>query len=142
MKAPSVNFENWSRACKGQPQLLLISEISNLRTFFRSDLTTLREQQYTAESDAQNLTSQTQAMLNLNLKLQSTVNKGQVRTIELDLRKLEAAQAVERLSITRVCILAVVVCTSTETVCCSLIFRRTSLKLTAMPLMLLCSLTD
>lgn len=62
----------------------------------------MREQQHTAESDAQNLTSQTQSMLNLNLKLQSTVNKGQIKTIDLELRKLEAAQASERLAIIRV----------------------------------------
>lgn len=41
-------------------------------------------------------------MMNLNLKLQSSVLKGQVKTIELDLRKLDASQAVERLSIIRV----------------------------------------
>lgn len=46
--------------------------------------------------------SQSQAMLNLNLKLHSSVLKGQVKTIELDLRKLDANQAIERLSIIRV----------------------------------------
>jgi len=66
------------------------------------DLETLREHQATKESESQSLTSQSQAMLNLNLKLQSTVLKSQVKTIELELRKLEAAQALEHLAITKV----------------------------------------
>lgn len=45
-------------------------------------------------------------MLNLNLKLQSSVLKGQVKTIDLELRKLDAMQAVEHLAIMKVCRLA------------------------------------
>jgi len=41
-------------------------------------------------------------MLNLNLKLQSTVLKSQVKAIDLELRKLEAQQAAEHLSIVKV----------------------------------------
>lgn len=41
-------------------------------------------------------------MLNLNLKLQSTVAKGQVKTIDLELRKLEALQSAEQISIMKV----------------------------------------
>lgn len=105
MKARLVNLGSSSPACKGKSSASRLSQATDSQCLLyplNSDLTTLREQQHTAESDAQNLTSQTQTMLNLNLKLQSTVNKGQVKTIELDLRKMEAAQAVERLNITRV----------------------------------------
>lgn len=42
-------------------------------------------------------------MLNLNLKLQSSVLKGQVKTIDLELRKLDAMQAVEHLAIMKAC---------------------------------------
>jgi dynactin 1 len=41
-------------------------------------------------------------MLNLNLKLQSSVLKSQVKAIDLELRKLEAQQAAEHISIVKV----------------------------------------
>lgn len=41
-------------------------------------------------------------MLNLNLKLQSSVLAGQVKTIDTELRKLDALQAAEHLSIIKV----------------------------------------
>lgn len=41
-------------------------------------------------------------MLNLNLKLQSTVLKSQVKTIDLELRRLDAQQASEHLAIVKV----------------------------------------
>lgn len=41
-------------------------------------------------------------MLNLNLKLQSTVLKSQVKAIDLELRELEARQAAEHLAIVKV----------------------------------------
>lgn len=66
------------------------------------DLDQLREHQATQQSESQSLTSQSQAMLNLNLKLQSSMLKGQVKTIELELRKLDAQQATEQLSIMKV----------------------------------------
>jgi hypothetical protein len=59
----------------------------------------MREQQNSQRSESQTLTSQSQAMLNLNMKLQSTVLKGHVKTIDLELRKLDAVQAVDRLDI-------------------------------------------
>jgi dynactin 1 len=67
-----------------------------------SDLEQLRQHQATQEAESQNLTSQSQAMLNLNLKLQSTVLKSQVKAIDLELRELEARQAAEHLAIVQV----------------------------------------
>lgn len=66
------------------------------------DLEESRQHRADQEPESQSLKSQSQAMMSLNLKLQSSVLKGQVKTIELDLRKLDASQAVERLSIIRV----------------------------------------
>jgi hypothetical protein len=59
----------------------------------------MREQQNNQRTESQTLTSQSQAMLNLNMKLQSTVLKGHVKTIDLELRKLDAVQAIDRLDI-------------------------------------------
>lgn len=67
-----------------------------------SDLDQMREQQNTAQTDVQQLSSQTQSMLSLNMKLQQTVSKAQVRSIDLELRKLEAKEAIERLMIIKV----------------------------------------
>jgi dynactin 1 len=66
-----------------------------------SDLDSVREQQTSALTEQKQLSSQTQAMLNLNLKLQNTVSKTQVKTIDLELRKLEAQQASERLNVVK-----------------------------------------
>lgn len=62
----------------------------------------MRAQQASQQSESQSLTSQSQAMLNLNMKLQSTVLKSQVKTIELELRRLDAQQASEHLAIVKV----------------------------------------
>lgn len=59
----------------------------------------------TQETESQNLTSQSQAMLNLNLKLHSTVLKSQVKAIDLELRELEARQAAEHLAIVKVSVI-------------------------------------
>jgi dynactin 1 len=72
------------------------------RSLVYSDLEQLRHHQQTQQSESQSLTSQSQAMLNLNLKLQSSVLKGQVKTIELELRKLEARQAGDMLGLIKV----------------------------------------
>ncbi|KAI5478786.1 dynactin [Pseudohyphozyma bogoriensis] len=78
-----------------------ITQFRELVLSLQSDLENLREHQATRETESQSLTSQSQAMLNLNLKLQSSVLKGQVKTIDLELRKLEAQQALEHLAITK-----------------------------------------
>lgn len=70
-------------------------------TIWDSDLDLMREQQTAAQTDVQQLSSQSQAMLSLNMKLQNTVMKTQVKTLDLELRRLDAQQAVERLNITK-----------------------------------------
>lgn len=48
------------------------------------------------------MSTQSQTMLNLNLKLQSSATKAQAKTIDLELKKLEATQAMEHLAIVQV----------------------------------------
>lgn len=67
-----------------------------------SDLEQYRKDQAHQETESQSLTSQSQTMLNLNLKLQSSMVKGQVKTIDLEMRKLDARQALEHLAIVKV----------------------------------------
>ncbi|KAK4049711.1 hypothetical protein OIV83_003986 [Microbotryomycetes sp. JL201] len=78
-----------------------IGQFRELVSVLQSDIEQIRQQQETRETESQTLTSQSQAMLNLNMKLQSTVMKSQVKAIELELRKLDALQATERLDIIR-----------------------------------------
>ncbi|GAA5890444.1 hypothetical protein JCM6882_002923 [Rhodosporidiobolus microsporus] len=78
-----------------------IAQFRELVLSLQSDLEQLREHQATQANESQSLTSQSQAMLNLNLKLQSSVWKSQVKAIDLELGKLEAKQAAEHLSVVK-----------------------------------------
>lgn len=53
----------------------------------------------TQENETAATSEQAQALMNLNIKLQSSATKAQGKTIELDLRKLEAAQLAEQAQI-------------------------------------------
>lgn len=48
------------------------------------------------------MTSQSQAMLSLNYKLQTSILKSQIKFIDLELRKLEGEQAKTQVSIIQV----------------------------------------
>ncbi|BGP28114.1 hypothetical protein JCM10295v2_007101 [Rhodotorula toruloides] len=65
----------------------------------QGDLERLREHQAAQAGESLTLSNQSQAMLNLNLKLQSSVLKSQVKAIDIELRKLEAQQASAHLEI-------------------------------------------
>ncbi|GAA5828534.1 hypothetical protein JCM11251_000839 [Rhodosporidiobolus azoricus] len=78
-----------------------ISQFRELVLSLQSDLEQLREHQATQANESQSLTSQSQAMLNLNLKLQNSVLKSQVKAIDLELGKLEAKQAAEHLAVVK-----------------------------------------
>jgi dynactin 1 len=67
-----------------------------------SDLEQLRHREESQLSESRNLSSQSQAMMSLNLQLRSTVMKSQAKAIDLDLRKLDATQAIERLNYVQV----------------------------------------
>lgn len=68
-----------------------------------SDLEHLRQKQVDQETENMNLASQSQEMMSINMQLQSTVMKAQAKQIDLELRKLDATQANDRLSYIQVC---------------------------------------
>lgn len=76
-----------------------ILQFRELVLSLQSDLDAMREQQQIQHNESQSLASQTQAMLNLNRKLQTSSVKGQVKAIDLELRKLESTQAMLQCSI-------------------------------------------
>ncbi|KAI8145082.1 dynein associated protein [Fennellomyces sp. T-0311] len=74
-----------------------IQQFRELVQNLQSDLEHLRQKQKDQETEKSNLASQSQAMMSLNMQLQTTVMKAQAKAIDLELRKLEAAQANDRL---------------------------------------------
>lgn len=65
----------------------------------QSDLADMQASKQLSETEAVALNSKSRAMLDLNMKLQSSAAKTQVKTIDLELRKLEAQEAAEHLAI-------------------------------------------
>lgn len=63
---------------------------------------TLRAQQASQEFRTETTSKEAQAIMNMNLKLQSTATKTQNKTIDIELKKLEAAQLSEHLRIVQV----------------------------------------
>lgn len=68
----------------------------------RSEVETLRVQQASQEFETATSSKEAQAIMNMNLKLQSTAVKTQNKTIDIELKKLEAAQLAEHLRIVQV----------------------------------------
>jgi dynactin 1 len=64
-----------------------------------SDLQDLEASKQISESEAAELSNKSKAMVDLNQRLQSSAAKTQVKTIDLELRKLDAMEASEHLSI-------------------------------------------
>jgi dynactin 1 len=69
---------------------------------YNSDLEQFRQKEESQYSESKNLSSQSQSMLDLNIKLQSRVLKAQAKQIDLELRKLDATQASENLAFVQV----------------------------------------
>jgi dynactin 1 len=68
----------------------------------QQELDSLRTQSQTATEESAKAASQTAAMMSLNLKLQSSASKSHARAIEFELKKIEAREAQELLSIVQV----------------------------------------
>ncbi|GAA5970337.1 hypothetical protein JCM11641_001670 [Rhodosporidiobolus odoratus] len=105
-----------------------IGQFRELVLSLQGDLEQLREHQATQASESQSLTSQSQAMLNLNMKLQSSVLKSQVKAIDLELRKLEAQQAAEHLWIVKPYLLPAFFDSDADAVDALLFFERIAYK--------------
>lgn len=72
---------------------------NNINFFLiNSDLEKLKQKEESQQNVKQDLSSQSQAMMSLNIQLQSTVMKAQAKAIDLELRKLDAMQATDKLS--------------------------------------------
>lgn len=67
-------------------------------------------------------------MMSLNLQLQSTVMKAQAKSIDLELRKLDAAQANDRLSYIQPYLPDAFLKTDNDPISCLLLFKRIAFK--------------
>jgi dynactin 1 len=69
--------------------------VSNMQT----DLEELKASKEMSESEAQELNNQSKAILDLNRRLQATAVNSRAKTIEMELRKLDAQEAAQHLEI-------------------------------------------
>lgn len=76
-----------------------IGQFRELVANLQSEIDTLRVLQATQEYESATASKESQTLMNLNLKLQSSAAKTQSKTIDLELKKLEAAQLTEHLRI-------------------------------------------
>jgi len=80
-----------------------ITRFRDLVVNLQSDLEDMKASQQITETEAEELTARSRSMLDINMKLQITAAKAQNKTIDLELRKMEAEEAMEHLAVVQVC---------------------------------------
>ncbi|KAF4965578.1 hypothetical protein FSARC_6642 [Fusarium sarcochroum] len=78
-----------------------LSRFRELVTSLQSDLDDMRASQAVTEGESEKLNDRSRAMMDLNMKLQISASKAQVKTIDLELRRLEAQEAEQHLGIVK-----------------------------------------
>ncbi len=76
-----------------------VTRFRDLVTNLQSDLEDMRAAQQITETEANDLTNRSRAMMDLNLRLQVSASKAQVKAIDLELRKMETQESAEHLAI-------------------------------------------
>lgn len=71
--------------------------VSNLQ----GDLEDMRASQQITETEASDLSVKSRAMMDLNMKLQSSVSKAQMKTIDVELGRMESEESAQHLSIVK-----------------------------------------
>nr|OQO26973.1 hypothetical protein B0A51_04990 [Rachicladosporium sp. CCFEE 5018] len=79
-----------------------INRFRELVAQMQSDLQDMQASKQISESEAKDLSSKSRAMLDLNMKLQSSAAKTQLKSLDLELRKLDAQEASEHLEIVKI----------------------------------------
>ena len=78
-----------------------LSRFRELVTNLQGDLEDLKASQAVTEGESEKLNDRSRAMMDLNMKLQISASKAQVKTIDLELRRLEAQEAEQHLEIVK-----------------------------------------
>ena len=76
-----------------------VSRFRELVSTMQSDLEELRTSRKLSEAEANELSSKSKDMMDLNLRLQTSAAKAQVRAIDLEMSKMDAQQSAEHLAI-------------------------------------------
>jgi dynactin 1 len=76
-----------------------LSRFRELVTSLQSDLADMRASHAVTENESEQLNNRSRAMLDLNMKLQISAAKAQVKTIDLELRRMDAQEAEQHLEI-------------------------------------------
>ncbi|KAL2169985.1 hypothetical protein VTG60DRAFT_5386 [Thermothelomyces hinnuleus] len=76
-----------------------VSRFRELVTSLQSDLADMRASHTVTEKESEQLNQRSRAMLDLNMKLQISAAKAQAKTIDLELRRMEAQEAEQHLEI-------------------------------------------
>ncbi|KAL2861086.1 putative dynactin [Aspergillus lucknowensis] len=78
-----------------------LTRFRELVSTLQADLEDMRASQQITEAEATDLTARSRAMMDLNLKLQSSVAKAQTKTIDNELKRIEADEDTQHLSIVK-----------------------------------------
>lgn len=76
-----------------------VTRFRDLVTNMQSDLEDMRASQQISDAEANELSSRSRAMMDLNMRLQVSASKAQVKAIDLELGKMEAQESAEHLAI-------------------------------------------
>ncbi|KAF9055788.1 dynein associated protein-domain-containing protein [Panaeolus papilionaceus] len=105
-----------------------IAQFRELVLNLQTELDNLRTQTQTAQNQSATAASQAASVMSLNLKLQSSAQKNLARTIDLEVRSLEAKEAKELLAIIQPYLPQLYVETDSDATSCYLFFRRMAYK--------------
>ena len=105
-----------------------LSRFREMVTSLQTDLEDMRASHAVTENESEQLNSKTRAMMDLNLKLQLSAAKAQVKTIDLELRRMEAQEAEQHLEIVKLFMPDVYLQTDRNSVLALLRFRRLAFK--------------
>ncbi|KAJ5647070.1 hypothetical protein N7490_003442 [Penicillium lividum] len=78
-----------------------LSRFRELVTNLQADLEDMRASQQISEAEATDLTTRSRAMMDLNMKLHASVSKAQTKSIDVELKRMEAEEAAQHLSIVK-----------------------------------------
>jgi dynactin 1 len=78
-----------------------LSRFRELVTSLQGDLEDMRASHAVTETESEQLNTRSRAMMDLNMKLQISAAKAQVKSIDLELRRLEAQEAEQHLEIVK-----------------------------------------
>lgn len=81
-----------------------VNRFRDLVANMQSDLEDMRASQQITETEANELTSRSKAMMDLNMKLQVSASKAQTKAIDVELAKMKAQESKEHLAIVARCL--------------------------------------